>query len=204
VPPEFRLVPATSEHTEALLQLQGAAVKAYDDFVYVDSQIADEAHRVLVLANAGEFLQPYASVALSADDVVVGMIARLTGRELRSARMRATRALQKAGFFARWPEVAKRMSAASVAMAKVDASDYYLSRIAVSPATQGRGLGSLLMEEYFRSGKLENAERALLEVSADNDRALRLYARLGFEEIGRSEASSDGRVLCYAHLARSL
>ena len=52
--------------------------------------------------------------------------------------------------------------------------------IAVAPAAQGRGLGSLLMGWLIAAARRGGAEHLMLEVRADNIAAQRLYSRTGF------------------------
>jgi ribosomal-protein-alanine N-acetyltransferase len=53
--------------------------------------------------------------------------------------------------------------------------------IAVAPAAQGRGLGSLLMDWLIAAARRGRAEHLMLEVRADNVVAQRLYSSAGFE-----------------------
>lgn len=55
--------------------------------------------------------------------------------------------------------------------------------ITVHPAARGTGLGRRLMDHLVRSATQRGAEALLLEVRADNEPALRLYARTGFEPL---------------------
>jgi [ribosomal protein S18]-alanine N-acetyltransferase len=57
--------------------------------------------------------------------------------------------------------------------------------IAVSPQAQGRGLGRVLLAELVRAARRRGARTLALEVRADNERALRLYAGAGFVADGR-------------------
>lgn len=57
--------------------------------------------------------------------------------------------------------------------------------IAVSQAAQGRGLGQALLTELIRAARRRGARTLALEVRADNEPALRLYARAGFVVDGR-------------------
>lgn len=60
-----------------------------------------------------------------------------------------------------------------------------LIRIAVAPASQGRGLGSALLDAALRSAAEAEVDEMLLEVRHDNSVAMALYRRLGFTEIAR-------------------
>lgn len=55
--------------------------------------------------------------------------------------------------------------------------------IAVAPAHQRRGVGTVLMDAMFEEAHLREAGSIMLEVRADNDVALAFYARYGFERI---------------------
>ncbi len=49
---------------------------------------------------------------------------------------------------------------------------------------RSRGLGRLLAEESFRFAKEQGYRKIVIQVLADNHRALRFYKKLGFAEIG--------------------
>lgn len=65
----------------------------------------------------------------------------------------------------------------------------YLSSIGTRPAFRGRGLGALATALAIRDSLHAGSELVHLAVEADNDRALRLYERLGFATVG--EAAPD-------------
>ena len=55
--------------------------------------------------------------------------------------------------------------------------------IGVAPAAQGSGLGSRLMHRLIGLARERGATQLMLEVRSDNEVAIRLYERLGFERI---------------------
>lgn len=59
-----------------------------------------------------------------------------------------------------------------------------LLNIAVDPAVQGHGLGSLLMRALLARLRDSGTRRLLLEVRAGNRRAIALYRRFGFVDDG--------------------
>ena len=68
--------------------------------------------------------------------------------------------------------------------------------IAVHPSWQGRGIGRSLMDAVLRELYARRAEALFLEVNEDNEAALALYRRLGFDEVGRRDnyySRGDGR-----------
>jgi len=68
----------------------------------------------------------------------------------------------------------------------------HLARLAVALALRGRGLGCRLVQELCRKGKAElGVESFSLFVLPDNDRALRLYQRLGFLAVRYPEPAPE-------------
>lgn len=66
----------------------------------------------------------------------------------------------------------------------VTGPDADVQTIAVRADLQGRGLGRLLLDELVAEARRRGATRLMLEVRAENDRALRLYEAYGFERLG--------------------
>jgi mycothiol synthase len=64
-------------------------------------------------------------------------------------------------------------------------SDEWIVQVGTRPEWRGRGLGSALVVEALRRWRASGGERMLLDVNANNPSAARVYARLGFEVIGR-------------------
>lgn len=60
----------------------------------------------------------------------------------------------------------------------------FVQTLGVAPSYQGRGLGSVLLEELLHEADRRRQHRVLLEVRADNEPAQRLYARHGFRSVG--------------------
>jgi len=62
-------------------------------------------------------------------------------------------------------------------------SEADVQTVAVAPSAQGRGLGALLLRDVVDRAARSGATSLLLEVRADNDAAIALYTRYGFERI---------------------
>jgi len=67
----------------------------------------------------------------------------------------------------------------------------YISDLWVSPDTQGRGIGSALLNELMDRMRAEGLKRARIEVAQANLRALDLYVRQGFRETWRGVKMSE-------------
>lgn len=59
-----------------------------------------------------------------------------------------------------------------------------ITNVAVRPEDQGNGIGQRMLEELLRIGKNEGLQQYTLEVRKSNEKARRLYERLGFSEEG--------------------
>lgn len=69
-----------------------------------------------------------------------------------------------------------------VAMAGFE--EWHLLNVTVSPAHQGRGLATQLLRRLIAHARCTGAPWLWLEVRPSNVRARRLYAYLGFEQVG--------------------
>ena len=65
-----------------------------------------------------------------------------------------------------------------------DGEDAELMTIGVGKAYQRQGIAAALLQALIDEAKRQGASRMLLEVRVDNDPALALYHRFGFERIG--------------------
>jgi tRNA threonylcarbamoyladenosine biosynthesis protein TsaB len=63
--------------------------------------------------------------------------------------------------------------------------EVHLLNVALSPARQGRGLGAWMMRQLMDQVRAIGIDQILLEVRPSNTSAIRLYRKLGFEDIGR-------------------
>ncbi|MGD2046070.1 MAG: ribosomal protein S18-alanine N-acetyltransferase [Gemmatimonadota bacterium] len=59
-----------------------------------------------------------------------------------------------------------------------------LANVAVSPRYRGRGLGTFLLSSVLDIARSRGIETLFLEVRVSNERALELYERLGFSDVG--------------------
>lgn len=71
------------------------------------------------------------------------------------------------------------------AVAWVVAGVLQILELAVERLSRGRGLATQLLRELFRQAKQKNCQSAELELRQDNERALRLYQKLGFKIVGK-------------------
>lgn len=64
------------------------------------------------------------------------------------------------------------------------ADEMHILNVAVHPGRRRAGIGALLMHEALREARERRAEAVTLEVRRSNAWARRLYASLGFDEVG--------------------
>lgn len=78
------------------------------------------------------------------------------------------------------------------ALARVVVREAELLLLAVMKASQGNGVGQMLLDHFIANAKRRGAEHLHLEVREGN-RAVRLYKRVGFREIGRRRNYYSGQ-----------
>jgi putative acetyltransferase len=60
----------------------------------------------------------------------------------------------------------------------------YLGGVAIDPAFMGKGLGQVMMNEILDLGRARGLLRIELSTATINERAIRLYEKMGFEKEG--------------------
>ncbi len=60
----------------------------------------------------------------------------------------------------------------------------HILNLCVAPALQGRGYGQMLLQDVIDSPAQPTVESFLLEVRPSNAAALRLYQKMGFQQVG--------------------
>jgi len=66
----------------------------------------------------------------------------------------------------------------------VAAGESHILNITVRPESQGQGIGSKLMKHFLQLARRHDADIVMLEVRPSNKAAIKLYEKLGFNEIG--------------------
>lgn len=79
----------------------------------------------------------------------------------------------------------------------IAAQEAHVLNLCTAPGHEGRGLGRRMLLTLLRIARSHGAQRAFLEVRPSNPRAIALYQRNGFNEIGRRPryypAAGNGR-----------
>lgn len=78
----------------------------------------------------------------------------------------------------------------------VAAGEAHILNLTVSPDMRRQGVGTRLLKHFLQLARRHNADTALLEVRPSNTAAIRLYEKIGFNEIGVRRAyypSEHGR-----------
>ncbi len=75
------------------------------------------------------------------------------------------------------------------------AADVELRKLYIRTSSQGKGIGSLLMEAMLSHERLAGGGAVYLDVFADNERALALYRKYGFEVVGTVPFMVEGKVV---------
>ncbi len=92
-------------------------------------------------------------------------------------------------------------------LAQIAADEAEILSIGVIGPWQRKGLGMRLIEAASRSFKRASVSKVFLEVAADNDAALGLYRKAGFEQVGTRPGyyqRGDGAAVDALQLAKSI
>lgn len=70
----------------------------------------------------------------------------------------------------------------SIFLSDLEDDDYYYAIVAVDENSRGQGIGSFILEEGIKLARKKSCKRAVLDVDIENEGALRLYERFGFNK----------------------
>ena len=79
----------------------------------------------------------------------------------------------------------------------IAADEAHVLNLCTAPGNEGQGLGQRMLQALLKIARGHGAQRVFLEVRPSNPRAIELYDRSGFNEIGRRPryypAANNGR-----------
>lgn len=67
-------------------------------------------------------------------------------------------------------------------------TDFYISNICVNEKIRGKGIGSFLLQNIYPIAKSKDCNRLVLDVSAENKKAISFYKKTGFKKIRENKA----------------
>ena len=85
---------------------------------------------------------------------------------------------------------------AGYAVMSIAAGEAHVLNLCTAPGNEGQGLGGRMLQTLLKIARGHGAQRVFLEVRPSNPRAIALYQRSGFNEIGRRPRyypARDGR-----------
>lgn len=129
---------------------------------------------------------------LFVDDRPVGGFIALGGADLAVCRKADTLAMLKEANSRGRADLRARMSAVRALFPRVEADEFYLSKMGVASDFHGRGLGRELARGYLAAGQAAGFRRFRLDVWADNKPACQLYESLAFRVIQESTSLEAG------------
>jgi ribosomal protein S18 acetylase RimI-like enzyme len=129
---------------------------------------------------------------LTLEGQTLGGFIAMPGAELAACRRLDAAALTMSGNRERRELISQRLELTSDLFPAVGEAEFYLSKMWVDPDHQGAGYASVLMEHYLCAGRRRGFTQFRLDVCADNDRAIRIYRRFGFQELRECSAPEAG------------
>jgi ribosomal-protein-alanine N-acetyltransferase len=87
--------------------------------------------------------------------------------------------------YAMWVQQAADGAVLGYGVLSIAADEAHVLNLCSAPGNEGRGLGQRMLQALLRIARGHGAQRVFLEVRPSNHRAIALYDRSGFNEIGR-------------------
>jgi ribosomal protein S18 acetylase RimI-like enzyme len=86
----------------------------------------------------------------------------------------------------------------------VHRGEFYISNVAVYPEFRGLGLGNELMTNAERCAGTKYLKYVSLDVEVENESAIKLYKKLGYEIIGGSKSLYLGKKFNFYRMVKKL
>lgn len=80
---------------------------------------------------------------------------------------------------------------------KITWNGEFLNNFCVDPNNRDRGLGTKLLESAIKESRDNNKDHIMLQVYADNKRAIHLYEKMGFKVYSKGETQSGRKIYVY-------
>ena len=87
--------------------------------------------------------------------------------------------------YAMWVQEARDDGIVGYGVLSIAVGEAHVLNLCTAPGHEGRGLGQRMLQALLRIARGGGAQRVFLEVRPSNPRAIALYERSGFNEIGR-------------------
>ncbi len=192
------IAPAAQELISEILPSIHEAGNPYFDFIFGASDRArTELHKWMKRASSEIFVERV--VILRMDDVVVGGFIAVNGKELEGCRRMDMTSLVMSGNRQYREEVSSRLNLVRDLFSRVNADEFYLSKLWVNPDYRGSGCSRTLMKSFIELGLKRGYRNFRLDVSVENRAAVHLYGALGFKAI--HESTAPNTPLRYAGMA---
>ena len=89
-----------------------------------------------------------------------------------------------------------------IGVKEVEGDEYFISNIAVLPAFQGQGMGKSMLSQVEFTAREQGYNKLSLTVDIDNEKAITLYIRTGFQVMEKIEIQSLQQRIGYSGLIR--
>ena len=178
----LQIRPARSGDAGFVAKIMYATMGSLADYLFKQDVPAIEAALVQLFSrNAGRFGYQIAVIAESAG-VPVGMLVSCSGMELNRINVKTfPQFFPVLGFKRTLGFLLRGISLPGGREA--EKYEYYISNLGVSPAAQGQGFGSQLLKYAEHIALASGLPKTSLIVSSHNDRAQRLYERVGYRTV---------------------
>ena len=193
--------PARSADADFVAKIMYATMGSLADYLFKQDVPAIEAALVKLFSrNAGRFGYQIAFIAESVG-TPVGMLVACEGMKLNRINLKT---------FPHFFPVLRFKRALGLILRGItlpggreaEKDEYYISNLGISPSAQGCGFGSQLLEYAEQIALASGLPKTSLIVSSHNDRAQRLYERVGYRTV---EAVPDQKeILGYYRMVKVL
>ena len=192
-------------YADVVVRLSRMASRTYDRFVFDTPVQAAQACHVLFEQGVGDFSPPHC-VAVVEGDTLLGIFAGMSAEAMFETGLRALMVLGRLDFVTPGSGIVRRMKLAAQTFAPLEPGDYCSTKLAVTRAARGKGIGDLLAEHQINEARRLGFKRLILNVSPNHEAAINLHDRFGGQSLGEATIRDPetGRELTHLHTMKDL
>jgi ribosomal protein S18 acetylase RimI-like enzyme len=188
------LQPATPDMAPLASDLIYMTMRQTADYLFGSDNAQQTLSRLFEM-KSNRFSYQFSEV-ISSSGEIAGLVVSYPGQLLRKLELptalRVVQAIGISGFFR-----FVRQALPLIHFKEAEPDEYYISNIAVLPAQQGHGLGNQMLQLTEKKARQQGYRKISLTVDIENERALSLYCRTGFEVVQTISVESLRRRIGY-------
>lgn len=162
------------------------------DFMFRDQQVAIEVLKKLFQKSHGTFSHVFSSGMVDENNKLIAIIIGYTATQAKDDELLGNLNFLLNSPISLWWHITTTVrKVLNQYLIPQTPNSYYVNNLAVDQSLRGQGIGTLMIEQIISKAKLLNCDSIEFDVTKTNEKAVKLYNKLGFKTITTSTLAED-------------